>query len=190
MPSTGYGKHGDNKVARLFWGRVHLEKASSLYFFNKGARLQVLLHALKYRNRPDIGVLLGKWLYEELCETHWFDDIDLLVPIPLHKHKEMKRGYNQAAIIGRGLSQASAIPLEEGLLQRQINSGSQTRLSRIARWENAGKAFAIENTNSIKDKHILLIDDVITTGATIEACADKLLGAGARVSALSVACAF
>lgn len=150
----------------------------------------MLLHALKYRNRPDIGILLGTWMYEELAQDHWFEGIDFIVPVPLHHKKEKKRGYNQAAVIGRGISKAGGIPMYERLLLRSVNSGSQTRLSRIARWENAGKAFSIQEPEMVKGKHVLLVDDVITTGATLEACADKLHAAGAKVSALSVACAF
>ena len=90
LPVTGYGNHPDNKVARLFWGRVQLEKAAAVYFFNKGARIQHLLHGLKYRNRPDIGVLLGRWMFADLHAAGWMDDIDLLVPVPLHPKKYKK----------------------------------------------------------------------------------------------------
>ncbi|MHB1277135.1 MAG: ComF family protein [Bacteroidia bacterium] len=191
LPRTGFGRHPDNLVARLFWGRVSLERAASAYFFNKGARIQHLLHALKYKNRPDVGVLLGRWMFEEMNQAGFLEDVDMLVPVPLHPKKEKKRGYNQAAILARGFAASSAIPLEEKALMRAENTGSQTRLSRIARWENTQEAFKLANPEAVKGKHVLLMDDVITTGATLEACANVLIQeGGCRVSVLSVACAF
>lgn len=191
LPRTGYSAHADNLVARLFWGRVPLQRAASVYFFNKGARIQHLLHALKYKNRSDVGVLLGRWMFEEMNQNSWLEDIDLLVPVPLHPKKEKKRGYNQAAIIARGFAASSAIPLEEKALMRVENTGSQTKLSRIARWENIQEAFQLADLTAVQGKHVLLMDDVITTGATLEACSNVLIReAGCRVSVLSVACAF
>lgn len=191
LPGTGYLKHPDNGVARLFWGRVPLERAAAVYFFNKGARIQHLLHALKYRNRPDVGVLLGRWMFEEALAKGWLDDIDLLVPVPLHPKKQKKRGYNQAAMLARGFAAGSALPLEEDLLYRAEHRDSQTRKSRSARWENVKSSFALKEDKDLAHKHVLLIDDVITTGATLEACAGVLREKGhCRVSVLSVACAF
>lgn len=191
LPKTGFVNHPENLVARLFWGRVPLQRAASVYFFNKGARVQHLLHALKYKNRSDVGVLLGRWMFEEMNHQAWLEDIDLLVPVPLHPDKEKKRGYNQAAIIARGFSASSAIPLDERALLREENTQSQTKLSRIARWENTKEAFKVANKEALAGKHILLLDDVITTGATLEACANVLIEqSGCKVSVLSVACAF
>lgn len=191
LPKTDFALHTENIVARLFWGRVKLEKAAATYFFNKGTRIQHLLHALKYKNRPDVGVLLGRWMFEEMNRNAWLENVDVLVPVPLHPDKEKHRGYNQAAILGRGFSLASAIPLEEKVLAKVENKGSQTRLSRTERWENAKQSFCLAMDEPVQGKHVLLIDDVITTGATLEACANVLIEeANCRVSVLSVACAF
>ncbi len=191
LPSTKQAQHPENMVERLFWGRVPMQKAAAVYFYNKGARIQVLLHALKYRNRADLGILLGKWMYEEVKQGSFLMDIDCLVPVPIHPKKKKVRGYNQAAILARGFAELSAIPLYEEVLLKMENTGSQTRLSRIARWENAQESFAIHSLEEIAGKHVLLIDDVITTGATLEACAGVLIKeANCKVSVLSVACAF
>jgi len=191
LPTTKHAEHPENMVERLFWGRVPIEKGAAVYFYNKGARIQVLLHALKYRNRSDLGVLMGKWMYEEVKLGGWLNDVDCLVPVPIHPKKKKIRGYNQAAILARGFAESSAIPLYEEALMKREHTGSQTKLSRIARWENAQESFAMNDLELVKGKHVLLIDDVITTGATLEACANVLAKEGqCRVSVVSVACAF
>ncbi|MBI1221187.1 MAG: ComF family protein [Bacteroidetes bacterium] len=191
LPATDYAEVADNLVARLFWGRVKLEKAAAVYFYHKGNRIQVLLHALKYKGRKELGVLLGKWMYASMNRNHWLDDVDYLMPVPLHPKKLKKRGYNQALMLAIGFSAESAIPLKKEVLIRGENRGSQTRLSRVARWENAKDAYSVKMEDDIRGKHILLIDDVVTTGATLESCANVLMKEGAcRVSVLAVACAF
>lgn len=191
LPQTDYALVPDNMVARLFWGRVPLERAAAVYFYHKGNRIQILMHALKYKGRKDLGVLLGKWMFAAMNRNQWLEDIDAIIPIPLHPKKEKTRGYNQALMLAIGFASESAIPIIKKALVRSENRGSQTKLSRMARWENAQEAYSLADATSIRDKHVLLIDDVVTTGATLEACAGVLIQeAGCRVSILTVACAF
>lgn len=191
LPYTGYHRFQENRVERLFWGRVPLVRATSFLFFNKGNRVQQLMHALKYRKRPEIGILLGELFFLELKDSTWLDDIDGLVAVPLHPGKEAVRGYNQSEVFARGLSKASGIPVEYGLLQRRKNTESQTRKSRMERWENVEEVFECHSGKDLAGKHLLLLDDIVTTGATLEACAAVLReSCQVRVSIATLACTF
>lgn len=191
LPQTGFHKvPKDNQVVRSFWGRVPVEGGAARYFFRKSAPVQRLLHNLKYKHAPEIGIFLGKIYGRELLESEVFRSVDVIVPIPLHPAKEKKRGYNQAAVFARGLAQAMGKPADETILFREVYTETQTRKSRLRRWENVKSVFALGETKRIAGKHILLVDDVITTGATMEACMMKLLEvSGTKVSIAAIATA-
>lgn len=191
LPQTGFHRQAhDNQVVRSFWGRVPVEGGAARYFFRKSAPVQRLLHNLKYNHAPEIGILVGRIYGRELMESEIFRSVDVVVPIPLHPDKEKKRGYNQAAMFARGLAQGMGRPVDEKTLYRAVFTETQTRKSRLRRWENVRSVFALRDTTSLQGKHILLVDDVITTGATMEACILKLLEIpGTRVSVAAIATA-
>lgn len=190
MPRTGYTVEPDNPVAQLFWGRVWLEGATSLFRFEKGSKYQPLLHGLKYKGEKQIGLFLGRMLGAEIRD-YPFAQTDLLVPVPLHRKKERKRGYNQCEIIAMGVSEVTGIPLESGILKRNRETDSQTQKGRFERSENMKDVFGLQGGfKFLTGKTILLIDDVVTTGSTLEACAGVLLSvSGVKVYAATVACA-
>ncbi len=190
LPKTHYHKQRDNPLARVFWGRVNLENVSACYFFKKGSKVQHLMHRFKYNGMDEIGVYLGKLYGSELREEESFRGIDMVMPVPLHPKKLRKRGYNQSEKFAEGLAISMEIVLETSVLIRTFSSETQTRKSRFSRWENVKEIFIVTDSEKIAGKHILLVDDVITTGATIEASASHLLETeGVRVSVVSLACA-
>lgn len=175
LPYTEFHLNADNSVAQHFWGRVSLEAASALLYFNKGGRVQNLMHQFKYKHRPEIGVYLGKMAGKRLLENPVFASADLIVPVPLHPRKELKRGYNQSFKFAEGLAEKLSVPIEDNNLIRKTDTESQTKKSRISRYEDIKDVFSIKNPKSFSGKHILLADDIITTGATLEACCEVLL---------------
>ena len=188
LPKTSFHLHEDNPVSRVFWGRVNLNAASSFLFFNKGGSVQDLMHALKYKSRKEVGVYLGEQFGRELNESTLFKDIDLIIPVPLHPKKLHKRGFNQSATIASGLSKKLNAPVDTENFIRLVNTDSQTKKSRYKRWENVKGVFGIRNKEKLTGKHILLVDDVLTTGATLEACASILLELeNTKVSAATLA---
>lgn len=162
-----------------------VDNAWAYYKYAKHGKVQKLLQALKYQDYPEVGELAGKWFGQTLRITNNLQDIDLLVPIPLHGKKQKKRGYNQCDFITRGLSEVLGIPWSTQILVKTENTASQTQKNRIERYQNSYRAYAIRRNTDIKGKHILLVDDVVTTGATLGACAHLLLAAGCR--AVSIA---
>jgi len=175
LPKTGFQFHEDNPVSRIFWGRVNLYSATSFLFFNKGGNVQKLIHSLKYRNKKEVGEFLGTLFGYELKKSSLFKEINVVVPVPLHPKKFNKRGFNQSEMIASGIGRAMDIPTDFNNLVRLVNTDSQTRKSRYNRWENVKGVFSINNAKAFEGKHILLVDDVLTTGATMEACAATLL---------------
>lgn len=174
MPRTGYGDSHDNPVSKLFWGRVPVELGTSLFRFEKGSAYQALLHDLKYRGNRKAGLYLGRLLGYELSQT-CFVRCDLLVPVPLHRQRLRKRGYNQSEIISRGVSEVTGIPVVTNLLKRSVHGPSQTSMGRYKRFLNVSDNFQLaRNPPDVEGKRILLIDDVVTTGATLEACSEVL----------------
>ena len=175
-------------IARVFWGRVELFSATSYLFFNKGGSVQHLMHSLKYKSQKETGVYLGKLFGKDLLKSPLFNTIDLIIPVPLHPKKFHLRGFNQSEVIASGIGHVMEIPVECNKLIRLVNTDSQTRKSRYSRWENVRSAFGVENPEDISGKHVLLVDDVLTTGATLEACAATLLEIeGTRVSVATLA---
>ncbi len=175
MPKTGYRDHHDNPVNMIFWGRVRVEMGTSLLRFEKGSAYQTLLHDLKYRGNRKTGLFLGRQLGQELNQTR-FSNCDVLVPVPLHQKRLRERGYNQSEIIARGVSEIMKIPVETSLLRRTRHNRSQTSMGRYERFQNVSDNFQLVRIPPNMDgKRILLIDDVVTTGATLEACCQILL---------------
>lgn len=170
LPRTNYHLSGDNPVFQQFIGRVPLELATSFCRFDKGGRLQHLLHQLKYKGNREVGHKLGLLLGFDLAQSIAYCGIDAIVPVPLHPKKERKRGFNQSAEICKGLSEAMNRPLIEDNLIRAVYTDSQTRKGRFERWENVSGIFTVKNGSAFAGKHLLLVDDVVTTGATLEAC--------------------
>ena len=189
LPKTNFHKQSENPLSKVFWGRVKLENVSACYYFSKGSKVQHLLHQFKYNGRYEIGVHLGKLYGSELIEEAAYQDIEMVIPVPLHPAKLRKRGYNQSEKFATGLAQSMGIEVNTTTLIRTYSSETQTRKSRFKRWENVKEIFVVKDPEKITGKHILLVDDVITTGATIEACAMHLLDHGqTRLSVASLAC--
>jgi competence protein ComFC len=154
---------------QLFWGRVPLQGSYSLLYFEKGKSVQPVLHALKYQNKPTIGLEMGALMGKKIKTISTFKDLEALVPVPLHPQKEFKRGYNQSKMIADGLSSVLHLPVVEDLIIRRENTASQTSKGVISRWENVENKFTTSQKGRLKFQHIALVDDVITTGATLEA---------------------
>ncbi len=188
LPRTGFHQFKENPVYQIFTGRTSIELATSFCRFDKGGRLQHLLHALKYQGNREVGQKMGLLLGIELSHELDYQQIDAIIPVPLHPKKEKKRGFNQSVEICTGLSKAMNKPLILGNLVRDLYSESQTFKGRFERWENVCGIFSVRNPSQFKGKHLLLIDDVITTGATLEACCLPLLEIeGVKVSLASIA---
>lgn len=190
LPYTFDENERINKSTKVFDGRVRISGASSLFYFKKKSRVQNLLHYLKYKGSEEVGLVLGIIHGEQLNNSNIFNDIDLILPVPLHPNKLKKRGYNQSALLSKGYSESMNVKFSENILIRVKNTSTQTRKSRFERYENMNEVFDCKNVDQILNKNILLVDDVITTGSTIEACAIVLLNAGcAKVFVASVAIA-
>jgi ComF family protein len=188
IPRTGYHTVADNPVAQLFWGRCFLEKAAAFSFYNKGSRIRNLIHNLKYKGIREIGYELGKIYGLSLKSSGFTDDIDIIIPVPLHPEKKHARGFNQSEIISSGISEVTGVPVNTGSLFRLSISATQTKRSRYDRWVNVEGIFSVVDQEQIREKHVLLVDDVITTGSTIESCASELLKTeGVKVSAVALA---
>lgn len=182
--------HGDpqNSGSRLLWGRVHIEAVASYWYFRDDSRVKRIVHQLKYRNRPEIGTIIGRRYGAILAETTPFNQTDVIVPVPLHPKKLRKRGYNQSAFFAWGLAQSMDLPVAEQGMKRIKDSESQTHKNRYERYENMIKTFEVHDPSAIDGRHVLLVDDVLTTGATLEACAQVLWKHGAaKVSAVTIA---
>jgi len=186
LPKTNFHTDKENPVNKIFWGRVEIEMATSFYLFSKKSKVQNLLHHLKYKGIKEVGNELGQLFGFELNESQYFRGIDFIVPVPLHKNKLKKRGYNQSESIANGLAKSMKIPVNIDSLFRKEDSQTQTKKSRYKRWENVGEIFGISN-NKLKGKRILLVDDVVTTGATIEACAQVLIQQNCKVLVATIA---
>jgi len=174
LPLTGYHHLPDNETALRFAGRTPFAHATSFAYFTNDGLLQYLLHGLKYANKKEIGTFLGRQFGYELQPTDWWQQIDMLVPVPLHPKKEQLRGYNQSEVIAQGMGAVLGIPVVGDLLLRAKYTESQTKKTRQERIENIHKAFEINPKYTVNNKHIMLIDDTLTTGATLEACIDAI----------------
>jgi ComF family protein len=189
LPYTRFHNQRDNAVAQLFWGRTQVENATAYFVFRKGSRFQKILHKVKYRNHQNLGIELGRWFGQELSSTS-FNEIDCVVPVPLHWKKMKKRGYNQSDLIAQGIAETLNKPLATNIIKRIVENPTQTRKGRYERWTNVEGIFELCDSAATQNKHILLVDDVVTTGSTLEACASTILKApGAKVSVAVLAMA-
>lgn len=165
----------NNPVAQIFWGRVPIFSAAAFYGFNKGGKVQRIIHQLKYKGNQAIGVTVGKLYGYELKESEHFNTVNTIIPVPLHPKRQRKRGYNQSDCFAEGLSESMKVEADCKTLFRAAESETQTKKSRFSRWQNVETIFQLRDMTALQGKHILLVDDVITTGATFEACAQTLL---------------
>ncbi len=190
MPFTNYHLERENNLEKELWGRCYVERAAAMCYYRRGSKIQRLVHRLKYYGIREIGTYLGEYYGILLRSTGFLDDIDLIIPVPLHPSRLKKRGFNQSHVISSGLSKVTGISVEGKVLQRSLRSSTQTRKSRVERWENVEGIFETVHGDRIKHKHVMLVDDVITTGSTIEACVLTLKKIeGVRVSVAAIATA-
>lgn len=175
LPKTDHLKFHENKLEEYFAGRFPFERICSFAYFVKGGSIQKIIHELKYRNNPKLGIYIGQLCGQEINKYNTIPNIDYIIPVPLHKNRLKKRGYNQALQIAKGISKQTGIPILTEALIRMIDNPSQTKNSRFSRWKNTEGIFGITDNTLLEDKHILLIDDVITTGSTLEVCAKQIL---------------
>ena len=188
LPRTDFGHDlYENVMAKLFWGQMAIEKATALFYYEPHAETANILYKLKYKNHPEIGVVMGRMMAKELMNSGLFEDIDTLVPVPLAKKRERQRGYNQSLELAKGVSEVTGLPIADKIIKRTKFVGSQTHRGRWERNENVEHVFELIDGDSISGKHLLLIDDVVTTGATIIACAKEIQKASnVKISVLAL----
>jgi ComF family protein len=190
IPRTNYHIQAENPVAQLFWGRCHIEKAAAFSYYSRGSRIRNLIHKLKYKGIKEIGFELGRIYALSLKSSGFTAGIDVIIPVPLHPSKKRSRGFNQSECISTGISEVTGLPVDTVSLVRITFSATQTNKSRYERWTNVESIFHVTDPGAIKGRHILLVDDVITTGSTIESCVNELLKTeGVRVSVAAIGCA-
>ena len=175
LPTTNYHLDNENLSKKVFSARLPLENATSLLYFKKKGMVQNLIHNLKYKKQEEVGVFLGAWLGEELASHPAFKKIDCVIPVPLHRIKLKQRGFNQVTGFGQELAKKLDAEFIENVLVKKSGSRTQTFKKRLGRWGSIDATFIIENSEIVENKHILLVDDLVTTGATLEACGNKLL---------------
>ncbi len=174
MPLTDYTFNEENTLDRIFYGRIHIKKASSFLFFSENGIVQRLIHHLKYRNQEQIGTFLGDWYGQKLKEEGYLNDIDIVIPVPLHKKKLKHRGYNQVAQFAEQIALHIGSKYADNLLIKTANTKTQTAKTRIGRWQDNKALYELTDPSLLKNKKVLLLDDVITSGATMEICAKAL----------------
>jgi ComF family protein len=190
LPKTGYELNPDNPLAQSFYGRVKFHAVTACFFFAKSGKVQHLIHELKYRGNKEAGVFLGQQMGETIKDAPLFQDIDYLIPVPLHPKRERQRGYNQSLMIAQGIHEMTGIPIGSNYLVRVVNTATQTHKTAEERFKNVEDIFEVRHADELQGKHLLLIDDVLTTGATLEACAHQLENiTGVTLSAATAACA-
>jgi ComF family protein len=190
LPRTRFHHDPQNKVEQLFWGRVRLEAASAFLQFSRSGKAQGMLHQLKYRQDRSVGIHLGRLMAEELRNVTRFHGVDAYLPVPLHHRKERRRGYNQSRVLAEGMADVWPKPILGQELMRVVRTPSQTRKGRLERWVNVKEAFQLPDPEALRGMHVLIIDDVVTTGATVEGCIKALERVpDLRVSLFTAACA-
>ena len=188
LPKTNFHLEKENPFTDRFWGRINLESGASFYHFAKGGNVQHLIHHLKYKGRAEVGIKLGNLYGKVLKKAPLYASIDVIIPVPLHPKKELKRGYNQSDMFAKGLSEAMEVEWKRNVLIRTKMTETQTQKSRLERLENVQNVFSVKNASSLEGKHVLIVDDVLTTGATLEACTMKILEIpGTKVSLATIA---
>ena len=176
-PLTGFERQADNPVAQKFWGLIKVENACALMYYIHESSFRSLIHGFKYRGQWKSAFLAGKWLGSLLLESPLYKNIDIIVPIPLHVRKKLKRGYNQTEYIARGMAHIMHLPVDTNSVIRNTYNSSQALKPHHERWKNVENIFKVKYPKHLQGKHILLIDDVLTTGATICSCAETIINA-------------
>ena len=190
LPYTKWHQDSENPLHAIFWGKVPIEGVTAMFYFHRGNRVQKLLHKLKYQGGKELGKWVGKRYGNQLKNSETFKDVDIIIPVPLHPKKQKMRGYNQSEQFAIGLATSMNVIIDTESLYRKVASETQTRKTRTERWENVKDIFAVKKPENLVGKHILLVDDVITTGSTLEACARVLLELpDVRISVAAIAAA-
>lgn len=180
----------ENEFTNRLWGRLHIEGGAAMYYFTRKGPIQRALHQLKYHNKPEVGVKIGREFGRKLRASDIFKTLEAIIPVPLHPKKERLRGYNQSAAFAQGISEAMDIPVFATALLRRAFTETQTKKKRMERFKNVGEVFAVDRPELIEGRHLLLVDDVMTTGATLEVCGQALLNVpGTKLSVATIAIA-
>lgn len=180
--------HHKKEIEQIFWGKIDIERAASFMYYRKGSPYNALMHKLKYKDAPEVGTRLAEMAAKELMDSGFFNGITRIVPLPLSKKKLRKRGYNQSEYIAMGLSNITGISVDNSLVKRDIANETQTHKNRDERWENVKDIFSVNSNVSLEDEHVLLVDDILTTGATICSCAATLQKeCGCKISIFTLA---
>lgn len=188
LPYTGFEQQSPNTVEQSFWGRTEVAAGAALLYFRKDSKVQHIMHRIKYKGEKELATYIGRLSGRRLQKSNRFNGIDAIIPVPLHKAKQRKRGFNQSEYFAMGLAEKMEIPLLADVLLKTTATSSQTKKSRWQRWQNVEEIFTVKNAGKIEGRHILLVDDIVTTGATLEACARKLQQAArCRVSIYTMA---
>ena len=174
MPLTNSWEDPENPVWQKMHAMVGAERAASLFYYQKRSGYDQLIYRFKYKGHGSLSYALGRWFGEELKRSGMFDEVDLIIPVPLHPFRLVKRGYNQSELLARGIAAVLKVPVNSRLLIRKVHNRSQTHHSQTDRWENVSGIFGLRSPHKLTGKHILLVDDVLTTGATLESCADTI----------------
>jgi ComF family protein len=175
LPLTDYHLYAGNPVEKVFWGRIPLAGATAQYYFTKHSLIQQLMHQVKYKGNKELAFYLGKIMGQQLAASNRFIYTDGLIPLPHFPDKEKKRGFNQATVLSQGIASVLNKPVLNDVVCRSIHTETQTKKNRIERWQNMENGFALIHGQAIENKHVVLVDDVITTGATLEACGRVIL---------------
>lgn len=193
LPLTDYTFNDENPIDRIFYGRINVKKASSFLFFSESGIVKQLIHHLKYKNQEQIGVFLGDWYGSILKNDRSLGKIDAVVPVPLHKKKLNKRGYNQVAKFAQRLAFHLNADYADQILVKTANTKTQTTKGRLGRWQGDKALYELTDSNFLKNKNVLLVDDVITSGATMEICSKALLeskGITVQITSMAVVAQF
>lgn len=190
LPFTNFHFKPDNMVAQQFWGKINIEAAYAMCYFTKGGKMQHMMHQFKYKGMKKLGNVLGNIAGSQLADSPVYDKLDVIIPVPLHKSRFRKRGYNQSACFAEGIGEKLNVPVIENNLVRVRATETQTHRSRFLRFENMQEVFVVLDPDALKNKYVLLVDDVITTGSTLESCGAELLKIeGLKLSIATIACA-
>lgn len=190
LPRTDFHLQADNPVEQCFWGKLPLQRATSFFFYRKGGSFRQILHQLKYGGNKELGAVMGRHMASELLSAGFFEGVDVIVPVPLHRKKQRLRGYNQSEWIALGVASVVGIPVDTESVRRWKNTETQTRKFTFERWKNVDGVFELHHPERFVGKHVLMVDDVLTTGATTIACASCFIEVeGLRMSLLTLAVA-